>query len=135
MLSVGEVARAAGVGTQTIRFYEREGILPRARRTASGYRQFPDEAVAIVHFVKHAQDLGFSLDDVRTLLRLRTPSRTQCGEVRRIAEAKLDLIRLKLDQLERMKAALDALVAACDRRVSSLDCPILETLAERSASV
>lgn len=130
MLSVGQVAREAGVKVQTVHYYEREGILPKASRTPSGYRKFSGEAVRVIRFVKQAQDLGFSLDEIKQLLRLRSSQRANCGRVQEVAQDKIGLISEKIDSLERMRSALETLVNACKRRKSDLECPILESLEE-----
>ena len=134
MLTVGQVAKAAGVSTQTVRFYERECVLPKACRSSAGYRQFPEDAVRIIRFVRHAQVLGFSLDDIRELLRLRSSRRSSCQRVQRLAQGKHDLIEEKIAQLEAMKSALDELLGACRSRDDPLVCPILESLEEEQSS-
>jgi len=124
---ISEAAEQAGVNIQTLRYYERRGLLPRAPRRASGYREFPDDAVRIVRFIKRAQDLGFSLDEVEQLLRLRRHSGRNRARIRSVAEEKIHQIDEKVAELERMKRALQTLVHSC-RDGASLDCPIIEAL-------
>jgi Hg(II)-responsive transcriptional regulator len=126
-LKIGEVAARAGVNVQTLRFYERRGLLEEPPRRASGYRQYPEESVQLVRFIKRAQELGFSLDEVQELLALREARKASCSQVKRAAEAKLAAIERKLEQLEAMRGALKTLVSSCSRR-GSLECPILESL-------
>ncbi len=125
----GEAAAQAGVNVQTLRYYERRGLLPKPPRRTSGYREFPDDAVQIVRFIRRAQDLGFSLDEVEELLRLRRNSERNRGRVRVIATRRVRDIERKISELERMRQALQTLVHACHEG-TTLDCPIIEALAE-----
>jgi len=124
---ISEAAEQAGVNIQTLRYYERRGLLPKAPRRASGYREFPDDAVRIVRFIKRAQDLGFSLDEVEELLRLRRHSTRNRASIRSVAEEKIRQIDRKVAELERMKHALETLVRSCHEG-ATLDCPIIEAL-------
>jgi|SRR5215467_11992713 len=126
-MRIGAAAQRAGVNVQTLRYYERRGLLPRAPRRDSGYREFPDEAVRIVRFIKRAQDLGFSLDEVEELIRLRGERPRSRARVRDIAERRVRQIDLKLAELRAMKRALTHLLHCC-RRGSTLECPIIEAL-------
>jgi Cu(I)-responsive transcriptional regulator len=124
---ISEAAEQAGVNIQTLRYYERRGLLPKAPRRASGYREFPDDAVRIVRFIKRSQDLGFSLDEVEELLRLRRQSGRNRARIRAVAEEKIEQIDRKVAELERMKRALSTLVHSCHDG-TTLDCPIIEAL-------
>ena len=126
-MRIGAAAEQAGVNVQTLRYYERRGLLPRPPRRDSGYREFPDEAVRIVRFIKRAQDLGFSLDEVEELIRLRHDKRRDRLRVRAIAERRVRQIDRKLAELQAMKKALAHLVHCC-REGSTLECPIIEAL-------
>ncbi len=123
---IGQAARAAGVNQQTLRYYERRGLLPRPPRRGA-FRTYEDEAVRIVQFVKCAQDLGFSLDEVEQLLRLRGVSPSERHRVSAIAERKLTDIDAKIGQLRAMRRALAKLVASCHRG-GTPSCPIIEAL-------
>lgn len=124
---ISEAAEQAGVNIQTVRYYERRGLLPKAPRRASGYREFPADAVRTVRFIKRAQELGFSLDEVQELLRLqRSPSRDR-PRIRKIAEQRIAQIDQKVAELERMRKALATLVHACHDG-KTLECPIIEAL-------
>jgi DNA-binding transcriptional MerR regulator len=128
-MRTGEVAARAGVNIQTLRYYERRGLLGRAPRTAAGYRRYPGDAVLVVRFIKRAQELGFSLDEVGELLRLRCVSDARRRSARGLAVAKIGDIESKIRQLEAMRTALAHLVSACcDDRAA--ECPILEALEE-----
>src|SRR5437870_343775 len=111
-LRTSQVARLAGVNVETLRFYERKGILPEPPRRESGYREFPPDAVALVRFVKRAQELGFSLREIKGMLELRDSPRATCAEVREIAQQKVGEIEAKIRDLEAMRAALGRLVRA-----------------------
>jgi len=124
---ISEAAEQAGVNIQTLRYYERRGLLPKAPRRASGYREFPEDAVRIVRFIKRAQDLGFSLDEVEQLLRLRTHSGRNRERIRSVAEEKIQQIDQKVAELQRMKRALQTLVHSCHDG-ATLNCPIIEAL-------
>ena len=127
-LSTGQVAKAGGVNIQTVRFYEREGLLPPPRRSASGYRQYTEEAVRIVTFVKRAQELGFTLREAKQLVRLRALGPKRAEAAKSAAEAKLRDIDEKLRALTAMRAALASLVESCRGFGGSITCPILEAL-------
>jgi Hg(II)-responsive transcriptional regulator len=128
-MRTGEVAAEAGVNVETLRYYERRGILSKPQRTPSGYRQYPDEAVRVIRFVKRAQDLGFTLQEIEELLRLRENKRANCAAVRAAAETKIADVEARIASLRSMKRALGVLVAACaDGR--ALTCPVLESLGE-----
>lgn len=127
-LSTGQVAARAGVNVETLRFYERRGLLKQPPRRPSGYRQYPPEVVRVVRFVKRAQALGFTLEEIAELLRLRDDRRSSCAEVRARAAAKIADVDGRLRSLRAMKRALEALVASCTRDASVRECPILEAL-------
>jgi len=126
-MRIGTAAEQAGVNVQTLRYYERRGLLPRAPRRLSGYREFPEDAVHVVKFVKRAQDLGFTLDEIDTLLRLRRDRRRDRARVRAVAAQRIAQIDRKLAELEAMKKALAHLVHRC-RGGGALECPIIEAL-------
>lgn len=126
-MHTGEVAARAGVNIQTLRYYERRGLLGRPPRTPSGYRRYSEEAVRIVRFVKRAQELGFALDEAEQLLRLRRVTAARQPSVRALATAKLADINTKIEQLAAMRAALETMLSACCGD-GALECPILEAL-------
>lgn len=130
-LTVGEVAQRAAVNLQTIRFYEREGLLPKPPRTASNYRVYSEDAIRRVRFIKRAQELGFSLKDIRELLALRARPGTRCADVRLQATAKLQDIEEKIGTLRRMRRALTKLIGECSGKGPVSECPILEALEEK----
>jgi Hg(II)-responsive transcriptional regulator len=130
---ISEAAEQAGVNTQTLRYYERRGLLPRSPRRPSGYREFPAETVRVVRFIKRAQELGFSLDEVADLLRLRRQPGRDRRKVRAIAERRVAQIEQKIAELERMRSALQHLSHACHAG-TTLECPILEALDHDAAS-
>ncbi len=127
-LKVGEVAKQAGVNLQTIHYYERRGLLPRPPRTGSNYRAYPAEAVLRVRFVKRAQELGFTLKEIKELLSLRAAPRTRCADVRERAEAKVQDIDGKVRTLQAMRKALTKLIGECSGSGPVSRCPILEAL-------
>ena len=127
-LSSSQLAKSGGINLQSVRFYEQQGLLPRPPRTRAGYRVFPDDAVRRVRFIKRAQELGFTLKEIKELLALRADSRSTCGEVRRRADAKRVDIEAKIRDLRRITRTLGRLAEACGTRQPSGACPILESL-------
>jgi Hg(II)-responsive transcriptional regulator len=126
---ISEAAEQAGVNIQTLRYYERRGLLPKPPRRTSGYREFPDDAVQIVRFIKRAQELGFSLDEVEELLRLRRHSGRNRTRIRSLAERRIADIQKKIAELTRMRGALQTLVHTCHAG-TTLECPIIEALSQ-----
>lgn len=130
-LTIGALARAAGVGVETVRFYERKGLLLEPPRTAAGYRQYSATAVDRLKFIRRAQGLGFTLGEIGDLLELRVDEVAACGAVELRAREKLKSITQKLNELRRLKRALERLVGACVAREPTSDCPILEEIEDR----
>jgi Hg(II)-responsive transcriptional regulator len=128
-MKIGEVAKRAGVNAQTLRYYERRGLLPVPTRSLANYREYGDEVVTRVRFIKRAQAVGFDLHEVRDLLRLNDGPHKNPDQVRDLAITKLEEIEAKLSELGRMRTELRRLVGACKRRKRKLSCPILEALA------
>jgi Hg(II)-responsive transcriptional regulator len=126
-MRTGELAAEAGVNIQTLRYYERRGILRKPARTPSGYRQYPPDAVRLIRFIKRAQQLGFTLDEIEELLQLRDGGDGSCAEVRSAAETKIRDVDAKIAALKAVRRALATLVATCARN-RERRCPILEAL-------
>ncbi len=129
-LTIGALAGRAGVGVETVRFYERKGLLRRPPRPGTGFRVYPDDAVARIRFIRQAQTLGFTLQEIAGLLALRVTPGTDCAAVRTRAVAKRAIVETRLAELERIREALDRLIAACPGRGAVTSCTILETLAD-----
>jgi len=129
-MTIGKVASGAGVNLQTVRYYERRGLLPRPPRAASGYRQYDANAVARLRFIKRAQDLGFSLAEIGELLELRIEHGAACAAVEARAREKIAMVDRKIGELKRMPMVLAELARACEVREPTSDCPILEMLSE-----
>jgi MerR family mercuric resistance operon transcriptional regulator len=127
-LTIGRLAKEAGVNLETVRYYERRGLLPRPPRSESGYRLFPDEAVGRLRFIRRAQELGFSLKEIRELLSLRVSRTANRSDVRRRAEAKIADIDSKMSSLASMKKTLRKLKRVCSGCGPVAECPILESL-------
>ena len=127
-LKIGQLAQRASVNLQTIRYYEREGLLPEPPRLSSGYRLYSDSMVRRVRFIKRAQEIGFSLAEIRELLSLRADGRRERNEVRAIAQAKLADIEGKMRTLKAMKAVLNRLTERCSGCGPMSECPILESI-------
>jgi Hg(II)-responsive transcriptional regulator len=127
-MRIGEAALEAGVNVQTLRYYERRGLLREPERQPSGYRAYTDESVRVVRFIKRAQELGFTLDGVEELLRL-TVDGARCEDVQAIAARKLGDLEDKIASLTAMRGALVELLGQCRRRKRRVSCPLLATLA------
>ena len=127
-LTRGKLARQSGVNIATIRFYEKLELLPEPPRTNAGYRMFSPESVNRIRFIKHAQDLGFSLKEIKELLDLRVTPDATATDVRMRASGKIADIDNKIQHLCAMKKSLESLVNSCCGIGSMSECPILESL-------
>lgn len=125
-MTIGVFASAAGVGVETIRFYQRKRLIAAPRREYGKIRRYGPSDVSRVMFVKSAQRLGFSLDEIGDLLRLEDG--THCADARALAEHKLQTVRAKLADLRLMEAALARLVRQCRTRAGVVSCPLIEAL-------
>ncbi len=130
-LRIGEVAARAGVRADTVRYYEKRGLIPPPQRRPSGYRAFSAETVQRIRFIKRAQELGFTLEEISQLLRLRASRRAECADVREIANHKIEIIDEKIADLRAMRGALMHLLDGCHENLPVVECPIIESL-ERS---
>jgi DNA-binding transcriptional MerR regulator len=124
----GEVAAQAHVNAQTLRYYERRGLLREPVRTPSGYRDYDDDAVRVVRFVKRAQQLGFTLDDIEDLLHLAGGGPDSCDEARAMARSRIDDLQLRIDELAGMRDALARLIETCGESRAERQCPILHDI-------
>ena len=129
LLSIGKIAKQAGISVETIRFYERKGLLQEPQRKESGYRQYQEEDVRKLVFIQHAKNLGFSLNEIRDLMSLQTDSKSTSREVKDLAEHKLQDIEEKIKMLQRMRRTLKHLVDKCPGKGPTSECPILDALA------
>ncbi|WP_448098210.1 heavy metal-responsive transcriptional regulator [Luteibacter yeojuensis] len=132
-LTIGRIAQSAGVAIDTIRFYEREGLLPEPRRRPSGYREYDQSAVSRLRFIRRAKDLGFTLEEIRELLALSADRHGGVEGVRERAAARLHAIDERIAELQRVRDGLAELVEACPGHGAPEDCPILKALAEPNA--
>ena len=128
-MRIGELAQRAGVGIDTVRYYERAGLLPKARRLASGYRAYDDEDVRRLRFVRRAKALGFTLPEIRELLALSGRREDDMGGLKAAASEKLADVNARLAELDRIREGLEALVASCPGHGALAQCPILGALA------
>ena len=127
-MSIGEVARRAGIGVETVRFYEREGLLAEPQRRASGYRQYGEDAVDALRFIRRAKELGFTLKEISGLLNLRLDTTASRADVREQARAKVADIEARIADLQRMRGSLLKLIRKCHGEGPLTGCPILEAL-------
>jgi len=129
-MRIGELSKQAGFQVETLRYYEKEGLLTPVSRTESGYRQYDDDAIKQLRFIKQAKSVGFSLNEIAELLALRVePEQHSCGEVKSLAEQKLAQIERKITELNRMKKALYKITdACCGGSEPATSCTILNSL-------
>lgn len=127
-MTIGKAAETAGVNVETIRFYERKGLIEQPPKSGRGYRQYSETLVAQVRFIKEAQLLGFSLREVRGLLEICADRRSDCADVRSRVLAKKREIESKIERLQRLDAALARLITACPGSGTIEGCPILGSL-------
>jgi MerR family copper efflux transcriptional regulator len=127
-LSIGAVARQAGVGIETVRFYERQGLLAEPVRKASGYRQYDDDAVAVLQFIRRAKELGFTLKEIKSLLALRLDASATRADVRQQAKEKVADIEAKIADLQKMRDSLAMLIKKCNGNGTLIGCPIIEAM-------
>lgn len=125
---IGQLAEASGVGVETLRFYEREGLLPEPPRSEAGYRLYDGDAVRRVRFIRRAKELGFTLSETRGLLELRVTEKSACSEVEANARHKIADVEARIRELSRIKHGLEDLVRACAANEETGECPILEAL-------
>ena len=127
-LTIGKVAHSAGLAIDTVRYYEREGLLEKPARSAAGYRHYRPDVVARLRFIRQAKDLGFSLSEIKELLALRVAPGKSCADVRAHADHKIADIDRRIASLKRVRGALVRLASACSGKGPVSQCPILEAL-------
>ena len=128
LLSIGKIAKRAGISVETIRFYERKGLLQEPQRKESGYRQYREEDIRKLVFIQHAKNLGFSLNEIGDLLSLQADNESTSRAVKDLAEHKLQDIEEKIKMLQRMRRTLKHLVDKCPGKGPTSECPILDAL-------
>ena len=129
-MRIGELAALAGVPAATVRYYERRGLIAEPPRTGSGYREYAPGTAERIRFIRRAQDLGFSLEEIDELLELRVRDPRSCASVEARTRRKIDEVRGRIAELERLEAVLGRLADACAARARTSECPVLEMLSE-----
>lgn len=127
-LTVGQLAERAGINPESIRFYEAQSLMPQPSRSAAGYRMYPRSAALRIRFIKRAQELGFSLKEIKELLSLAEDRTSDCGDIRVLAQTKVAEISQKIETLEAMKRALTVLADTCPGTGPAVNCSILESI-------
>jgi MerR family transcriptional regulator, copper efflux regulator len=130
-MTIGKLSKATGATIDTIRFYEKCGLLPTPARTASGYRKYSSDDELRLRFIARARLLGFSLDEIGEMLRLRSVRTGGVARVREVAQTKVALIEQKIAELQQLRTALKALVGACPGDGAPESCPILNAFSQR----
>jgi len=126
--SIGQVAKQAGVSVETIRYYEKEGLIEEPERKESGYRQYKGDAIARLSFIQQAKELGFSLKEIGELMSIKSDTNTVCSDVKQLAQEKLDDVECKIKMLQRMRKSVKKLIDVCPGQAPINDCPILDAL-------
>jgi len=127
-LTIGRLAKQAGIGIETVRFYERQGLIEPPRRTESNYRIYPEEEVARLRFIKRTKNLGFTLNEIKELLFMRHDPHATKADIKNKTIAKLENVKQKISDLKRIKTALEHLASSCDGHGPLEECPILKAL-------
>ncbi len=127
-MKIGQVALKTGLNVQSIRFYERKGLLPSPSRTDAGQRLYDQESIQRIQFIKHAQAVGFSLKEISELLSVKVSPDGSCLAIRQLATEKLLQLEQRLESIKRMKSALQSMMELCDEGLPVGECPILEAL-------
>jgi len=133
-LLIGQVAREAQVNVETVRYYERLGLLEAPLRKESGYRQYPPKIISRIRFIRRAKELGFSLKEISELLSLRTDPSVSCDDIRIKAREKISGIEAKMKELGKMKSALESLENQCAGTGPTSECPILDALEKETGN-
>jgi Hg(II)-responsive transcriptional regulator len=134
-LTIGQLARTAGVNVETVRYYERRGLMPTPARRESGYRLYCNDDLERMRFIRRAKELGFTLREIEELLLLRANPQSRCSEVRAHAQRKIEDIDSRIEDLNRMRQMLGALSAACLDTGTKEECPLLEALVGNGPSL
>ncbi|HEX6999627.1 MAG TPA: heavy metal-responsive transcriptional regulator [Gammaproteobacteria bacterium] len=129
-MTIGRLATVAGVNIDTVRYYERSGLLPPPRRRSSGYREYGAADVARLRFIRRAKELGFTLEEIRELLALSSDAQGDMQEVKSKAQARLRQVERKIAELQRVRRGLERLIEACPGRGELRSCPIVAALSD-----
>ena len=132
-MTIGKLAEQCGIGVETVRYYERRGLIAEPQRTKSGYRRYADDAVDRIRFIVSAKELGFTLGEISGLLSISTEGEgvegtTDCDSVRALAEEKRNDIERRIRMLKSIRRTLDELIGACERNEATGSCPIIRSL-------
>ena len=127
-MTIGQLAKAVDLNTQTIRYYERIGLINKPDTSESGYRVYPEKAVGILRFIKHAKDIGFSLKQISELFSLDNNKYNTCSNVKKLAKEKVYEIDKKINSLNLMRKELVSLISLCEEKNNNPGCPILDIL-------
>ena len=128
LLNIGQVAKETGVTVETIRFYEKQGLIAAPRRSDAGYRQYPTETLKRIRFIQHCKEVGFTLKDIGELLALRQEPGTSCTEIKLCTMQKIEEVDQKIRDLNRIRDALARMIMKCSGQGALSECPILEEL-------
>lgn len=128
LLTIGQVAKKTQVSLDTIRLYERYGLIKEPRRAANGYRQYPEEVIDCLKFISRAKHMGFTLKEIKELLVIHQTSQHRCGDVKQRTQDKLKQVAVKIEELRRLEHALQHLLSSCGQHQPNDLCPLFITL-------
>jgi Hg(II)-responsive transcriptional regulator len=128
LLNIGQVAKQTGVTVETVRFYEKQGLIAAPERSEAGYRKYPPDTVKRLKFIQHAKEVGFTLKDISELLAMRREPGTTCTDIKLRATQKIEEVDQKIQDLTRIREALGRMILKCSGRGALSQCPILEEL-------
>jgi MerR family mercuric resistance operon transcriptional regulator len=128
-LTIGQLAKKAGINVETVRYYERRGLIRRPRKPDSGYRKYDAAILQQLQFIRRAKRIGFKLDEIESLLLL---SDSPCEDIQSLAQLKLEQVRTRLNDLQRLEAVLEQLIRQCSQRPNKTHCPIIQSLLQDS---
>lgn len=135
MLTIGELAEQVQINAVTLRYYEKRGLIPHSNRSKGGHRLYPETITPILQFIKNAQSVGFTLDEIQDLLKLQTNKKSTGQHVKNYVLAKMNTIKEKIAVLQNIHAALKQLTNSCDGKMSMQSCPIMATLLQKPKTV
>lgn len=125
-LTIGKAALKASVSRDTVRLYEREGLIGKPKRLSNGYRVYPDIVVSQLRFIKRAKTMGFTLHEIKELFELKRTSKNTCNDIRRQSETKLNDVMVKIKELQKLKKALNNMISSCEKIHKENECPIIQ---------
>lgn len=130
-LTIGQIAKQVNVSNDTIRLYERQGLIEEPSRATNGYRQFPENTIHRLEFILRAKEMGFTLKEISELLSISQSSKKNCRIIKQQIDSKLEIVKNKISELKKLERALTKLVQSCEKQTLTGTCPILSVLEKK----